>query len=94
MDQHHLAHGFRYAGVPCGIRPGGDPQRLDLDWRLCVEAKEAGVTIPIGADAHSVAGIANVDLGIGMARKAGLTRDDVLNTRDVEGFLAHARARR
>jgi len=35
-----------------------------------------------------------VDLGIGMARKAGLTKDDVLNTRDVEGFLAHAQARR
>jgi DNA polymerase (family 10) len=76
------------------VEINADPHRLDLDWRHCTAAKAAGVSIPIGADAHSVAGIANVDLGIGMARKAGLTKDDVLNTRDVEGFLAHARARR
>jgi DNA polymerase (family 10) len=76
------------------IEINADPHRLDLDWRHCLAAKAAGVRIPIGADAHSIAGIANVDLGIGMARKAGLTKDDVLNTRDVEGFLAHAQARR
>ena len=28
MENWHLAHGFRYAGVHCGIRP--DPDRLDL----------------------------------------------------------------
>ena len=76
------------------IEINADPHRLDLDWRLCRQAQEQGVPIPIGADAHSIAGMANVDLGIGMARKAGLTKDDVLNTRDVEGFLAHARRRR
>lgn len=76
------------------IEINADPHRLDLDWRHCARAKAAGVRIPIGADAHSIAGIANVDLGIGMARKAGLTKDDVLNTRDAEGFLAHARQRR
>jgi DNA polymerase (family 10) len=76
------------------IEINADPHRLDLDWRLCGEAKARGVPIPIGADAHSIAGLANVDLGIGMARKAGLTRDDVLNARDVEGFVEHARKRR
>lgn len=76
------------------VEINADPHRLDLDWRLCIEAKANGVRIPIGADAHSIAGLANVDLGIGVARKAGLTKDDVLNTRDVEGFLAHAQARR
>jgi glutamate N-acetyltransferase/amino-acid N-acetyltransferase len=30
MDNWHLARGYRYAGVPCGIRPNDDPQRLDL----------------------------------------------------------------
>jgi DNA polymerase (family 10) len=76
------------------IEINADPQRLDLGWQLCREAKAAGVPIPISADAHNVASLANVDLGIGMARKAGLTKDDVLNSLDVEGFLGHAKKRR
>ena len=92
LDMHAVI--ARAAGRGVAIEINADPHRLDLDWRLCIEAKAAGVPIPIGADAHSIAGIANVDLGIGIARKAGLTKDDVLNARDMEGFLAHARARR
>ncbi len=76
------------------IEINADPQRLDLDWRLCAEAKAAGVPIPIGADAHNVAGLANVDIGVGIARKAGLGKDDVLNARPVEGFLQHVARRR
>jgi glutamate N-acetyltransferase/amino-acid N-acetyltransferase len=30
MNDLHLAKGFRFAGVPCGIRPNADPSRLDL----------------------------------------------------------------
>jgi len=92
LDMHAVIARAAERGV--AIEINADPHRLDLDWRLCAEAKAAGVRIPIGADAHSIAGMANVDLGVGMARKAGLTKDDVLNTRDVEGFLAHAQARR
>ena len=29
MTSWHLAHGYRYAGVPCGLRPA-EPDRLDL----------------------------------------------------------------
>jgi len=76
------------------IEINADPHRLDMGWELCREARAAGLRIPISADAHNVAGLANVDLGIGVARKAGLTRDDVLNTQDAEGFLAHAKQRR
>lgn len=76
------------------IEINADPRRLDLEWRRCIDAKAAGVKIPIGADAHSVAGLANVALGLGMARKAGLEKSDVLNTLDTEEFLAHAHRRR
>jgi len=76
------------------IEINADPLRLDLDWRLCPAARDAGVPIPIGADAHSLAGLANVDVGVGIARKAGLTRGDVLNARDVEGFLEHVEHRK
>jgi glutamate N-acetyltransferase/amino-acid N-acetyltransferase len=30
MTAPELPRGFRFAGVPCGIRPNGDPSRLDL----------------------------------------------------------------
>ena len=92
LDMHAVIARAAERGV--AIEINADPHRLDLDWRLCIEAKAKGVRVPIGADAHSIAGMANVDLGIGIARKAGLTKDDVLNARDLEGFLAHAHARR
>ncbi|MEP7324650.1 MAG: DNA polymerase/3'-5' exonuclease PolX [Gemmatimonadota bacterium] len=65
-----------------------DPHRLDLDWRLVREARSRGVAISIGADAHSVATLRHVESGIGIARKAWLTRDDVLNALPVEEFTA------
>jgi DNA polymerase (family 10) len=76
------------------IEINADPQRLDLDWRLLADARARGVTISIGADAHSVAGLANVEIGVGIARKGGLEARDILNAREVEGFLAHVEARR
>ncbi|MBI4542407.1 MAG: DNA polymerase/3'-5' exonuclease PolX [Gemmatimonadetes bacterium] len=76
------------------IEINADPQRLDLDWRRCAGARDAGVPISIGADAHSIAGIANVDVGIGIARKGWLQARDILNTREVAGFLEHAEARK
>jgi len=76
------------------IEINADPQRLDLDWRLCRQARDAGVAISIGPDAHSLAGLANVDIGIGIARKGWLTAEDILNTKDAEGFAAYAKRRR
>ncbi|HET9809289.1 MAG TPA: DNA polymerase/3'-5' exonuclease PolX, partial [Candidatus Limnocylindria bacterium] len=34
-----------------------DPKRLDIDWQQCRAAKERGVTVAIGPDAHSTAGL-------------------------------------
>lgn len=60
-----------------------DPHRLDLDWRYLRVAKQRGVTIAIGPDAHSPAGLDYVDDGIGIARKGWLSKADVLNTREI-----------
>lgn len=76
------------------IEINADPHRLDLDWRLLRQARDAGVMISIGADAHNLPGIRYVDYGVAIARKGWLTAEDVLNTRPVEGFLAHAAKRR
>ncbi|MBI4421164.1 MAG: PHP domain-containing protein, partial [Gemmatimonadetes bacterium] len=75
------------------VEVNADPHRLDLDWRVVRQARDLGVTISIGADAHSVGGMANVGIGLGVARKGWLEPSQVLNTRDVEGFLAFARQR-
>lgn len=92
LDVHRVIARAAETGV--AIEINGDPQRLDLDWRLCREARDAGVAIAVGTDAHSLAGLANADLGVGVARKGWLEAKDVLNTRDAEGFLEHAKARR
>jgi DNA polymerase (family 10) len=72
----------------------GDPHRLDLDWRLVRQARRSGVTIALGADAHGLDSLGYQENALAMARKAGLTRDEVLNTLPVEEFLAFAEARR
>ena len=71
-----------------------DPHRLDLDWRLAALAREAGVFLTIGADAHGVSGLDNIALGIGMARKAWLEAAHVRNCQPVEAFLEWSAARR
>lgn len=71
-----------------------DPHRLDLGWRQLSRARELGVRVSIGADAHSVAGLENVIWGVGMARKARLAASSVLNTLPAPEFVAFARKRR
>jgi DNA polymerase (family 10) len=82
------------ADVGVAVELNADPHRLDLDWRYCRQAKELGVTIEIGPDAHSTAGLDNVHFGIGMARKAWLEAREILNTGTAEDVLAFARKRR
>ncbi len=82
------------AATGVAIEINADPHRLDLDWRVLRRARELGVLISIGSDAHDRAGIGNMVYGVGIARKGGLRKEDVLNTRSAEDFLAFARARR
>lgn len=76
------------------LEVNADPHRQDLDWRLVRQVRELGVPVSIGADAHSAGGMANVEVGLGIARKGWMEASQVLNTRDAESFLAHARRRR
>lgn len=76
------------------VELNADPHRLDLDWRYLPRARALGVTIEIGPDAHSTAGLDNIAVGVGIARKGGLRAEHVLNTRSADEVLAFARARR
>ncbi len=80
------------AGI--AIEINADPHRLDLDWRVLARAREAGVMISIGADAHNLTGLANVDYGVGIARKGGLGPADILNCLDADAFVRFAQKRR
>jgi DNA polymerase (family 10) len=82
------------ADVAVAVELNADPHRMDLDWRYCRQAKELGVTIEIGPDAHSTAALDNVHFGIGSARKAWLEAGEILNTRSADGLIAFARKRR
>ena len=42
---------------------------------------EAGVLIPVTTDAHSTGALAYAELGVAQARRAWLTKEQVLNTR-------------
>jgi len=76
------------------VEVNADPHRLDLDWRVVRQARDAGVMISIGADAHSTSGITNVAVGLGIARKGWVEARQVLNTRDAAAFSAFAQRRR
>jgi DNA polymerase (family 10) len=57
------------------------PDRLDLSDLHARAAREAGLKIAISSDAHEVGALDYVELGVGQARRAWLTKNDVLNTR-------------
>ena len=82
------------ARLGVAVELNADPHRLDLDWRWCRAARDAGVAVELGPDAHSIAGLDHVALGVSMARKAWLSAPHVLNTRSADDVLAFARRRR
>ncbi len=57
------------------------PTRLDLDDVACAAAKASGVPIVIGTDAHRPEGLEAMRCGVQQARRGGLTKADVANTR-------------
>jgi DNA polymerase (family 10) len=57
------------------------PDRLDLRDAHARAAGEAGVLLSISSDAHSTRALAYPELGVGQARRAWLTKEQVLNTR-------------
>jgi DNA polymerase (family 10) len=57
------------------------PDRLDLRDAHARAAGEAGVLVAVNSDAHQLSALAWPEIGISQARRAWLTKDQVLNTR-------------
>jgi DNA polymerase (family 10) len=69
------------------------PDRIDLRDVHARAAAEAGLVVAVNTDAHSVAALRYMEVGIAQARRAWLTREQVLNTRpwrEIERMLAKA----
>jgi DNA polymerase (family 10) len=62
------------------------PDRLDLCDRHLRLAKQRGVKIVINTDSHHATHMEKIRFGVLQARRAWLTREDVLNTLPVEEF--------
>ena len=76
------------------IEINANPHRLDLDWRICREAKSRGLRMSINPDAHSLEGLEDVPYGVGIARKGWLEKKDVLNTMSRDEMEAYLNRRK
>ena len=70
------------------------PERMDLDGDSAWRAKRAGARFTISTDAHATRQLGMAGFGIGTARRAWLSPDDVLNAWPLEKLLAHLAGRR
>jgi DNA polymerase (family 10) len=69
------------------IEINGNPWRLDLDWRWHRRGAELGCRFSINPDAHSIPEIdSSTRWGVAMARKGGLSPEQVVNTLDAREF--------
>lgn len=64
------------------------PDRSDLPSDLARPARHHGVRFSIDSDAHAVPHLANRRFGVGVAQRAWLTADDVINTWPPDRLLA------
>jgi len=79
IDMERIIEAARQRG--CAIEINAHPDRLDMNDVHARMAKEAGVKIAIGTDAHSAEGLDMMRYGIGQARRGWLEAKDVMNTR-------------
>jgi len=68
------------------------PSRLDLKDIHIYRARELGVKLVMGTDAHSIAHLGFMRFGIGIARRGWCQPKDILNTRPLKDILAFLRS--
>jgi len=76
------------------IELNANPWRLDMDWRHWKKAAAKGLFTSINPDAHRTAQLEFYKLGVGVARKGWLTKEQVLTTKplaEMKRYLAKGR---
>ena len=75
------------------IELNASPARLDLDWRHLKRAREMGLLISINPDAHSIAELKDTNMGVAIARKGWLEKENVFNTRSRDAVQDYLKLR-
>jgi DNA polymerase (family 10) len=86
LDLHAVYDVAVETGVALEIN--GLPDRLDLSSRHASEALAAGVQLVLSSDAHSTMGLANMELAVATARRAGAPKERIVNARGRESLSA------
>jgi len=69
-------------------------ERLDLNDINCRQAKELGCRFAINTDAHHLEHLWMMKLGFGLARRAWLNKEDIINTYLIENLLLKRKIRK
>ena len=70
------------------------PRRLDLSGDMVRRAVEAGATLTISCDAHSVGDLRSMRYGVATAQRGWATPEQILNCRPLAGLLEFVAAKR
>ena len=73
------------------IEINGDPYRLDLEPRWVRAARERKLSFVLSVDAHAERELDNVRYAVGLARRGGVTKDEVLNAKGAAAFAKAVR---
>jgi len=82
------------AALGVAIEINAHPHRLDIDWRWGKKAREAGLYTSIDPDSHHMNGLADIEYGVAMARKAAWPIDKIITTWSADEVIAFAKKRR
>jgi DNA polymerase (family 10) len=72
----------------------GQPERLDLSDVNLKRIKSLGLKVVLTSDAHSIEQFSFIEYSLNNARRAGLTRDDVLNCLSFKEFVEYIKENR
>lgn len=85
LDMEVILQAAAKSGV--AMEMSASPWRLDLDDVHARRAKELGVLLSINTDAHSEEDYDLLHYGVAIARRAGVTKNDVINTWSADKLL-------
>jgi DNA polymerase (family 10) len=91
LDMEAVLNAAAETGVALEIN--AHPSRLDLDDMYARRAKELGIPISINTDSHSEEDFDMLFYGVATARRAWLTKEDVINTWSTKKLLAWLKKR-
>jgi DNA polymerase (family 10) len=88
LDMDRVLDAAKAAGTALEIN--ASPYRMDLDDPQIREARDRGVSLAIGTDAHTRAELGHMRHGVTLARRGWCGPKDILNTLDRESLLRWA----